>query len=221
MITNSTETSEETKEIMRDRAFDRWFAALSARYMEEFTDTDVSGAMFLTWNHVAMAFITERSFGMAKASDWGEEVGRYNSTRDKTKIYTVRKYIGDQFQATQQRIGEYGCDCPGWRFSKDNPRTCIHVKTTDREPQRQRAERIVLLSEMLNRSGLLSNVTVSQYRNSITMAAKPKSSGTELLQVLNSAVGTLLKELESSGLLAPVDTSNDARPGKTRLITLD
>jgi hypothetical protein len=163
---------------------------------------------------------------MAKPSDWGEEVGRYNSTRDKTKIYTVRKYIGDPVQARDQRIGNYGCDCPGWRFSRDNPRTCVHVRAADEGPTRQRAERVVRLAEMCAQSGLLAMATAIQYRNIVIGASlvqpnnRTRLSPT-LTSVLNSAVGKLLTELESSGLFAPVDTSNESRPGKTRLITLE
>jgi hypothetical protein len=162
---------------------------------------------------------------MAKLSDWGEEVGRYNSTRDKTKIYTVRRYIGDPTQAREQRIGQYGCDCPGWRFSKESPRVCVHVRAADEGPTRQRAERVVQLSDMLARSGLLATSTALQYRSILDNASLPqprsRSAAPTIPALINGAVGKLLTELENSGLCVPVDTSNEAKPGKTRLITLD
>lgn len=46
------------------------------------------------------------------------------ASKSSDKVYTVKQNL---------TTGEYGCDCPAWRFNKARPRTCKHTRLVEKQ----------------------------------------------------------------------------------------
>lgn len=148
-----------------------------------------------------------------------ELVGRYNSTRNPTNVYEVRRHAD----------GVLSCSCPGWRFNKPaqgQPKTCRHVRRVA-----EGLDDDVAIQERLHRVGLLqqafqsANLGLAVYPAGTSGAASyPNGYHRPNTPTAVPFLERLLVAIEATGLTAPraeADRSVPARSRGFRVITLD
>lgn len=137
----------------------------------------------------------------------GEVVARYNSTRNAENIYEVKRDVE----------GGLWCTCPGCRFSKEQPKTCRHIKRVqqglddDSAVAEKTARRAALAGLMRGVSLDLADTTGGYYQ----VYNRQNAAREKLLD-------RLLGALDASGLFAPREQRPEApRSRGVRLITLE
>jgi hypothetical protein len=146
---------------------------------------------------------------MPPATTEAEVVGRYNSTRNPANVYDVKRHAD----------GTLSCSCPGWRFCKEAPKTCRHVKRVllgldDDAAILERQERTALLVQALRAAKLALGDAAGRF---IT-AHHPPGDARE-----TAAAERLLVAIEAVGLTAPQPERAPVRGASRgfRVITLD